>query len=201
VKGTPESGKIRLVESRKIAKEKRENSDAMRMLLRPAQSKEAEAPKRTKLLGGPASAPALKSPVSNLCAATARRLEEIAERNSIREEAGLPLLSIAKELRRMKKAADAAEFEAFAALHNKPAWDEVLAPERERRGEPDYRPRTFMEGLAFQAEVSKILHQRYLIIATFFGRRAPHLRPTVGPNVRSVRWTGPSLLRRGKGRK
>jgi hypothetical protein len=34
VKGTPESGKIRLAESRKIAKEKRENSDAIRMLLR-----------------------------------------------------------------------------------------------------------------------------------------------------------------------
>jgi hypothetical protein len=37
VKGTPESGKIRLVESRKIAKEKSEDSDAMRTLLRPAQ--------------------------------------------------------------------------------------------------------------------------------------------------------------------
>jgi hypothetical protein len=37
VKGTPESGKIRLVESRKVAKEKSENSDAMRTLLRPAQ--------------------------------------------------------------------------------------------------------------------------------------------------------------------
>jgi hypothetical protein len=33
----PESGKIRLVESRKIAKEKSENSDAMRTLLRTAQ--------------------------------------------------------------------------------------------------------------------------------------------------------------------
>jgi hypothetical protein len=32
VKGTPESGKIRLAESRKIAKEKSENSDAMRTL-------------------------------------------------------------------------------------------------------------------------------------------------------------------------
>src|ERR1700724_1634751 len=37
MKGTPESGKIRLVESRKIAKEKSENSDAMRTLLRTAQ--------------------------------------------------------------------------------------------------------------------------------------------------------------------
>src|ERR1700730_17310214 len=33
VKGTPESGKIRLVKSRKIAKEKNENSDAMRTFL------------------------------------------------------------------------------------------------------------------------------------------------------------------------
>jgi hypothetical protein len=35
VKGTPESGKIRLAESRKIAKEKSKNSDAMRTLLLP----------------------------------------------------------------------------------------------------------------------------------------------------------------------
>jgi hypothetical protein len=40
MKGPAESGKIRLVESRKIAKEKSENSensDAMRTLLQPAQ--------------------------------------------------------------------------------------------------------------------------------------------------------------------
>jgi hypothetical protein len=39
---------------------------------------------------------------TNLSAATARRLLEIARRNKIRREANLPLLSIAKELRRMK---------------------------------------------------------------------------------------------------
>jgi hypothetical protein len=38
-------------------------------------------------------------------------LPEIAKRNRIREEAGLPLLSIPKELRRMKKAEEEAEFE------------------------------------------------------------------------------------------
>jgi hypothetical protein len=36
VKGTPESGKIRLVQSRKIAKEKAKNSNATGRLLRPA---------------------------------------------------------------------------------------------------------------------------------------------------------------------
>src|SRR6516162_6255563 len=43
----------------------------------------------------------------NVCAATARRIEEITARNRIREEACLPLLSIPKELRRMKEADDA----------------------------------------------------------------------------------------------
>lgn len=37
---------------------------------------------------------------------TAARLLEIAERNRILQEAGLPLLSLAQELRRMKKGAD-----------------------------------------------------------------------------------------------
>src|SRR3974390_2302451 len=46
----------------------------------------------------------------NACAGTARKIAEIAKRNQIREEAGLPLLSIAKELRRMKTAEEQAEF-------------------------------------------------------------------------------------------
>jgi hypothetical protein len=41
-------------------------------------------------------------PPLNVCAATARRLLDIARRNEIRREANLPLLSITKELRRMK---------------------------------------------------------------------------------------------------
>jgi hypothetical protein len=39
----------------------------------------------------------------NFCGATARRLVEIALRNELRQEAKLPLLSVPKELRRMKK--------------------------------------------------------------------------------------------------
>jgi hypothetical protein len=44
-----------------------------------------------------------KAEPANLSAATARRLMEIKRRNEIRREAKLPLLPIAKELRRMKK--------------------------------------------------------------------------------------------------
>jgi hypothetical protein len=93
----------------------------------------------------------------NVCAATARRIAEIAKRNRIREEVKLPLLSIAKELRRMKTAEQQAEFEAFAAVHGRAAWDDVLAPERKRRGQPDWKPSSFMEGLAFQSRVNRVL--------------------------------------------
>jgi hypothetical protein len=103
-------------------------------------------------------------PTWNVCAATARRMAEIAERNRIRQEAGLPLLSIAKELRRMKTAEDRAEFEAFADVHRKAVWDAVLSPERKRRGQPDWRPSSFMEGLVFQSRVSKILHEQFKAI-------------------------------------
>ena len=43
---------------------------------------------------------------SHFSAATLRRLEEIALRNRLRKEAGLPLLSVVKELRRMKTVED-----------------------------------------------------------------------------------------------
>jgi hypothetical protein len=102
-------------------------------------------------------------PAWNVCAVTARRIAEIAKRNQIRQEAGLPLLSIAKELCRMKMAEDQAEFEAFAAVHEGAVWDEVLVPERKRRGQPDWRPSSFMEGLAFQSRVNKILHEQFKI--------------------------------------
>jgi hypothetical protein len=39
----------------------------------------------------------------NVCAGTARKIEEIAQRNRIREQARLPLLSIPKELRKIHR--------------------------------------------------------------------------------------------------
>ena len=97
----------------------------------------------------------------NLYAATAQRIEEITARNRIRAEACLPLLSIPKELRRMKEADDEATFEAFANAHRTAVWDEVLATKREARGEPNWHPAGWMEGMAFQSEVSRILRRRF----------------------------------------
>jgi|SRR6516162_717363 len=97
----------------------------------------------------------------NLCAATTRRIEEIIARNRIPEEACLPLLSIPKELRRMKEAAIAAKFEAFANVHGAAVWNEVLATKRQGRGEPHWQRSSWMQGMAFQSEVSRILRQRF----------------------------------------
>jgi hypothetical protein len=71
-------------------------------------------------------------------------------------------LSIPKELRRMKSVDDAAEFEQFCALHWEAVWQEVLAAVREARGEPNWRPTRFMEGVGYQARVSKILRERFI---------------------------------------
>ena len=106
------------------------------------------------------SMPSEPSPL-NVCAATARRIEKITARNRIRAEACLPLLSIPTELRRMKEAADAAKFEAFANAHHAAVWDEVLATKRKARGEPNWHPSGWMEGLALQGEISSALRQRF----------------------------------------
>jgi hypothetical protein len=102
----------------------------------------------------------------NVCAGTARKIEKITERNRVRHEAGLPLLSLPKELRRMKQATDAMAFEEFAERHRQAVWNEVLGPVRETRGEPNWRPTRLMEGLAFQAQVSKILRERFKVAQT-----------------------------------
>jgi hypothetical protein len=110
--------------------------------------------------------PTSNAAARNVCAETAQKIEELAARNIIRAEARLPLLSIPKELRRMKKAADAMAFEEFADRHRQSAWEEVLAPVRVARGEPNYRPTRWMEGLAFQAQVGKILRERFKVAKT-----------------------------------
>ena len=96
----------------------------------------------------------------NVCAATARRLLEIARRNEIRQEAKLPLLPIAKELRRMKKQEELEEFERFEATYGKVVWEEVLKPRREAEDNPNWRP-SWMEGVRYQSEVYKILRQQF----------------------------------------
>jgi hypothetical protein len=96
----------------------------------------------------------------NFCAATARRLLEIARRNEIRREAKLPLLPMAKELRRIKRQEELEEFERFEAVHGKAVWQEVLKPRREAEGNPNWRP-SWTEGVRYQSEVYKILWERF----------------------------------------
>src|SRR5689334_7040808 len=104
----------------------------------PAEPTEATTSAEVALIPGPV--PVAHPPALNVCAATARRIEEIVARNQIPEEVGLPLLSIPKELRRVKTADDLAEFERFAAQHRDAVWKEVLVPVRETKGDPHWRP-------------------------------------------------------------
>jgi hypothetical protein len=109
--------------------------------------------------------PALTPEVAplNVCAATARRLLEIARRNEIRREANLPLLSIAKELRRMKDQETSEGFSRFEAAYGEAVWDEVLKARREAEGNPDWRP-SWMEGVRYQGEVYKILWEQFYAV-------------------------------------
>ena len=91
------------------------------------------------------------------------RLREIAERNSIRQEAGLPLLSVPKELRRMKEAANAEKFRAFADANRKRVYAKLLGQVRRRFGEPNWTPSGVLSGggVWFSAQVDQQLRKLY----------------------------------------
>jgi hypothetical protein len=112
-----------------------------------------------------------KAEPRNFCAATARRLLEIARRNEIRRDASLPLLSIAKELRRMKDQETSEEFSRFEAAYGEAVWDEVLKARREAEGNPNWRP-NWMEGVRCQSEVYKILRERFYAARRVWEREA-----------------------------
>ena len=116
----------------------------------------------------PGSEPAVAAPLeieaanlaSRFSTNTRSRLEEIAFRNELRKEAGLPLLSVAKELRRMKTVADEERFGQFAALHREAVWNGVLKLVRNEIGDPNWRPTGWIVGMGFQARVDGILRHR-----------------------------------------
>ena len=97
---------------------------------------------------------------SHFSADTLRRLEEIALRNRLRKEAGLPLLSVVKELRRMKTVEDGERFNQFVALHKKAVWNQVLKSVRDGMGDPNWSPNS-ITGMGIQANVLAILRRRY----------------------------------------
>jgi hypothetical protein len=88
----------------------------------------------------------IEAQTSNLDNVTVLRLREIAERNRIRLEAGLPLLSVAKELRRLKEAADTERFRKFAYAHRKRVYDKMLARTRRQFGDPNWAPSGVLSG-------------------------------------------------------
>ena len=94
---------------------------------------------------------------------TILRLREIAERNSVRQEAGLPLLSVPKELRRMKEAANVEKFRAFAEANRKRVFAKMLGRVRRRSGEPNWTPSGVLSGggLWFSAQVDRQLGTLY----------------------------------------
>ena len=98
---------------------------------------------------------------SHFSAVTRSRLEEIAFRNGQRKEAGLPLLSVAKELCRMKTVADEERFRRFAARHREAVWNDVLKLVRDEIGDQNWRPTGWIMGMGFQARVDEILRHRY----------------------------------------
>ena len=72
------------------------------------------------------SAIAPEAEAANFCAGKVTRLAEIARRNRLRYEFGLPLLSVATELRRMKTAADTEQFERFRSALREPVFRKLL---------------------------------------------------------------------------
>jgi hypothetical protein len=85
-------------------------------------------------------------------------------RAASREECGLPLLPIAKELRQMKEEDDRQKFSEafalFAAKHRQVVWAEALKLRREALGD-DWKPKYWSEGVGYQSEVFRRLRERF----------------------------------------
>ena len=107
------------------------------------------------------SAIAPEAEAANVCAVTATRLAEIARRNRLRSEFGLPLLPVAEELRRMKTAADAETFERFRYALREPVFQTMLARARRQHGDAAWTPKDFCERWQFSREVEMRLKKLY----------------------------------------
>ena len=68
-----------------------------------------------------------EAPAQMFSAANAKRLLEITRRNSLRKEAGLPLLSVTKEIRLMKNVETGERFPEFSATFRNRVRDKALA--------------------------------------------------------------------------
>ncbi len=98
---------------------------------------------------------------ANYSAGTSRRLMDIARRNEVRREAKLALLSVAKELRDMKKQEELEEFSRFESVHHGAILEEMLKRIREANGNANWRP-SFMEGMVLLNQVHGVLWEQFL---------------------------------------
>jgi hypothetical protein len=106
-------------------------------------------------------APCADVQTRNFDSVTVLRLRNILERNAIRQEAALPLLSVPKELRRMKKAADAEKFRKFADAHQEGVYDKMLAKVQRQCGDPNWAPTSMLSAMCFGAQVNRELSILY----------------------------------------
>ena len=102
----------------------------------------------------------LDAEAANFCAVTATRLAEIGRRNCLRNEFGLPLLSVAAELRRMKTAADTEKVKRFRMALRQPVF-QPLARARRQRGDSAWTPNGFGERWQFSRQVEMRLRKLY----------------------------------------
>ena len=103
----------------------------------------------------------LDAEAANFCAVTATRLAEIGRRNRLRNEFGLPLLSVAAELRRMKTAADTEKVKRFRMALRQPVFQKMLARARRQRGDLAWTPNGFGERWQFSRQVEMRLRKLY----------------------------------------
>jgi len=87
---------------------------------------------------------------ANVCSVTATRLAEIARRNALRNEFGLPLVSVATELRRMKTAADTEKFEGFSCCPKGPGLPKNAGSGAETTGRNGLETKRILRTLAVQ---------------------------------------------------
>ncbi len=105
--------------------------------------------------------PPSEVPPVNVSAVTACRITEIIERNNLRKESGLPLLSIPRELRRIKTAEAYARFAKFSEVFRKRVQEKMLAQCRRQCGDPNWVPNWMLSGMALEYEVSRELRKLY----------------------------------------
>jgi len=97
-------------------------------------------------------------------------IKEVEARNKLRGEAGLPLVSVPKEVEKISEAERYRDFsdccEAHKDLHDKIA-DEVLAKERLSRHDPTWVPRGLLNGAgAYGSQIQERMRQIWKLAAS-----------------------------------